>query len=76
MHKLILAAAISAGLAGCATHGGGGYTGDGAGYSNPYYSGTGSPNDWSQPYYDRRYWPPVVPGQAFPPQIMDGGSQD
>jgi len=75
MHKLILAAAISAGLAGCATHGGGGYT-DGAGYSNPYYSGTGSPNNWSEPYYDRRYWPPVVPGQAFPPQIMDGGSQD
>ena len=22
---------------------------------------------------DRRTWPPVVPGQAFPPQHMDGG---
>ena len=21
---------------------------------------------------DRRVWPPVVPGSAFPPQIMDG----
>ena len=21
---------------------------------------------------DRRVWPPVVPGEAFPPQIMDG----
>ena len=22
---------------------------------------------------DPRYWPPVVEGQAIPPQIMDGG---
>ena len=22
---------------------------------------------------DRRTWPPVVPGTAFPPQHMDGG---
>ena len=75
MHKLLLITAISTILAGCA--GGGMYTtrADG-GYVNPYHSGTGSQYDWSQPYYDDRYWPPVIPGQAFPPQIMDGGSLD
>ena len=25
---------------------------------------------------DPRVWPPVVEGQAFPPQIMDGASKD
>jgi hypothetical protein len=71
MHKLILAAAIFAVLSGCASHG---YmASDGRTYMNPYRSYTGSPYDWSAPYYDDRYWPPVVSGQAFPPQIMDGG---
>jgi len=28
------------------------------------------------PEDDDRYWPPVVPGQAFPAQIMDGGAHD
>ena len=75
MHKLILAAAISAVLAGCA--GGGSHMArDGGTYSDPYRSHTGSPSDWSAPYYGDRYWPPVVPGQAFPPQIMDGDSHD
>ena len=74
MHKVILAAAISAGLAGCASYGG--TARDGRTYDDPYRSHTGSPYDYSKPYYDHRYWPPVVEGQAFPPQIMDGGSQD
>ena len=74
MHKLILAAAICAVLAGCASHGS--MARDGRTHSDPYRSTTGSLNDSSQPYYDDRYWPPVVPGQAFPPQIMDGGSPD
>jgi hypothetical protein len=64
MHKLILIAVASAVLAGCA--GGGGYTA--RGYSDPLRSESGG--------YDDRYWPPVVPGQAFPAQIMDGGSPD
>jgi hypothetical protein len=65
MHKLILTAAISAVLAGCASHGS--YMArDGSTYTDPYRTGS--------PYADDdRYWPPVVPGQAFPPQIMDGG---
>lgn len=74
MHKVILAAAISAVVTGCASYGG--TARDGRTYDDPYRSHTGSPYDYSQPYYDHRYWPPVVPGQAFPPQIMDGGSQD
>lgn len=78
MNRLILVAAVSAILAGCTA---GGYTlsasYDGAGHTtNPYRSETGSPTDWSKPYYGDRYWPPVDPNSAFPPQIMDGGSQD
>ena len=68
MRKLILIAAISVVLAGCA--GGGTYQ------PNPYRSETGSPNDWSRPYYGDRYWPPVDPNSAFPPQMMDGDNQD
>ena len=75
MHKLLLIAAISAVLAGCA--GGGTYMARSDGRSvDPYRTETGSASDWSAPRYDDRYWPPVVEGQAFPPQIMDGGSQD
>ena len=79
MNRLILVAAVYAILAGCAA--GGGYTQSasyyGAGYTpNPYRSETGSPTDWSKPYYGDRYWPPVDPNSVFPPQIMDGGSQD
>jgi hypothetical protein len=79
MRTLILITAISAILAGCA--GGGGYTrsagyGDGGGHTpNPYRSETGSPTDWSRPYYNDRYWPPVDLNSPFPPQIMDGGSK-
>ncbi|MNC86179.1 hypothetical protein D3C83_18170 [compost metagenome] len=74
MRKLILITAISAVAAGCASHGSMGP--DGRTFNDPYHSHTGSPYDWSAPYYNHRYWPPVVPGEAFPPQIMDGGSQD
>jgi hypothetical protein len=74
MRKLLLIAASSAMLAGCAggymARGDAGYAGDG------YRTQTGSPSDWSRPYYNDRYWPPVDPNSAFPPQIMDGGSQD
>ena len=74
MKRLILVAAVSAILAGCAP---GSYTRstfqDGAGYTpNPYRSETGSPTDWSKPYYGDRYWPPVDLNSPFPPQIMDG----
>ncbi|MGQ0525649.1 MAG: hypothetical protein ACT4P8_18550 [Betaproteobacteria bacterium] len=74
MNRLILVAAVFALLAGCA---GGGYprsaSYDGAGYTpNPYRSETGSPTDWSKPYYGDRYWPPVDLDSPFPPQIMDG----
>lgn len=81
MRKLILTAAILAILAGCA---GGGYTrsagwSDGAStgtrYSDPYRSETGSIHDWSRPYYNDRYWPPVDLNSPFPPQIMDGGGK-
>ncbi|MGQ0749176.1 MAG: hypothetical protein ACT4PS_01440 [Betaproteobacteria bacterium] len=76
MNRLIFVAALSTILAGCAA-GGGGYTHsaayDGAGYAgNPYRSETGSPTDWSKPYYGDRYWPPVDLNSPFPPQIMDG----
>lgn len=73
MRKLIVIAATSALLAGCA--GGPMYMArsDGA---NPYHSTTGNPNDWSQTYYNDRYWPPVDPNSSFPPQMMDGGSVD
>jgi hypothetical protein len=64
MHKLILAVAISSILAGCA-----GVPGYQRSLGSQFY-------DSSAPYYDDRYWPPVTPGQAFPPQIMDGGSLD
>ena len=79
MYKLTLITGALALLAGCAA--GGGYTKrasyDAVGYTpNPYRSETGSPTDWSKPYYGDRYWPPVDPNSAFPPQIMDGGSQD
>ena len=70
MRILIPLATISAILAGCA------YMPRGDAGPNPYHSGTGSPNDWSQTYYDDRYWPPVGRGESFPPQIMDGGSLD
>lgn len=72
MRKLTFAAVISAVLAGCASD----MARDGRTYTDPYRSYTGSPYDWSAPFYDHRYWPPVVPGQAFPPQIMDGDSHD
>ena len=68
MYKLILIAGVAAVLAGCA-----------AGYRSgpdPYRTETGSVANWSAPRYDDRYWPPVDPNSAFPPQIMDGGSQD
>jgi hypothetical protein len=61
MHKLILAVAISAILAGCA--GVPGYTRS----LGTQYSDSTAPN------YDDRYWPPVMLGQSYPPQIMDGG---
>lgn len=64
MHKLILAVAISAILAGCA-----GVAGYSPSMGSQFYDSTA-------PNYDDRYWPPVMPGQAFPPQIMDGGSLD
>jgi hypothetical protein len=33
-----------------------------------------SESEWAAAWNeDPRVWPPVVPGQAFPPQIMDGG---
>ena len=76
MKRLLLITAISAILAGCAAEGG--YTRstayDGGGYTpnNPYRSETGSPTDWSKPYYGDRYWPPVDLNSPFPPQIMDG----
>jgi hypothetical protein len=75
MYKAIVTAAIAAILAGCAA--GGGYARsasyDGGGYTpNPYRSETGSPTDWSKPYYGDRYWPPVDLNSPFPPQIMDG----
>ena len=77
MPRLLLLTAISVLLAGCAA--GGGYTYRasyaGAGSPNPYRSETGSPNDWSKPYYGDRYWPPVDLNSPFPPQIMDGGSK-
>lgn len=74
MRKLLMIAVSAAMLAGCA----GGYMarGDGRYTGDPYRSQTGSPSDGSQTYYDDRYWPPVDPNSAFPPQIMDGGSQD
>ena len=77
MPRLLLVTAISAILAGCA---GGSYTRsaayDGGSYTpNPYRSETGSPGDWSKPYYGDRYWPPVDLNSPFPPQIMDGGSK-
>ena len=71
MRPLILLTALSAILSGCA----GTYMPRGDGGSNPYRSETGSPNDWSRPYYNDRYWPPVDPNSSFPPQIMDGGSK-
>lgn len=71
MHKLILIAAISAVVAGCAS---GGYAA--RGHSDAYRTETGPASNWSQPRYDDRYWPPVDLNSAFPPQIMDGGSQD
>jgi hypothetical protein len=74
MHKRILAAALSAVLVGCAS-GPTNTASDGRTYTDPYRSYTGSPYDWSAPFYDHRYWPPVVSGQAFPPQIMDGGKR-
>lgn len=63
MKKLILAVATSALLAGCA--GVAGHT-----------RSLGSVADSTSPYYDDRYWPPVMPGQAFPAQMMDGASHD
>lgn len=29
-----------------------------------------------EPEHNERYWPPYNPAQAFPAQIMDGGSHD
>ena len=73
MRTLIFLAALSAILTGCA--GTGTYMARGDGGSSPYRSETGSIHDWSRPYYGDRYWPPVDPNSAFPPQIMDGGSK-
>lgn len=76
MSRLLLTAAIAAIAAGCAGYPPSASYGDGSGYKpNPYRSETGSPRDWSQPYYGDRYWPPVDPNSAFPPQIMDGRSR-
>lgn len=80
MRALILVAALPAVLTACAAPGPNMARGD-TKYSNPnpkpnpYRSETGSPSDWSRPYYGDRYWPPVDPNSAFPPQIMDGGSK-
>jgi hypothetical protein len=35
-----------------------------------------SPRLGIAPEHNDRYWPPYDPNQAFPAQIMDGGSQD
>lgn len=66
MPVLILLAALAAILAGCAAYPSASCA------PHPYRSETGSPCDWSRPYYGDRYWPPVDPDSAFPPQIMDG----
>ena len=62
MRKLLLIATASAVLAGCAS--GPMYTARSGG-GNPYHSETGSPNDWSQPYYNDHYWPPVDPTDSI-----------
>jgi hypothetical protein len=72
MRKPILTVATAALLAGCA--GGPMYMAKST--PNPYHSVTGDPNDWSRPYYNDRYWPPVDLNSSFPPQMMDGGSVD
>ena len=61
MNKLLLAIAISTLLAGCA-----GVPGYQRSLGTQYYDSTA-------PNYDDRYWPPVMLGQPYPPQIMDGG---
>ena len=71
MKRLIFVAALAAILAGCAA-GGASYSDRGSYTPNPYRSETGSPTDWSKPYYGDRYWPPVDLNSPFPPQIMDG----
>ena len=64
MRHITFAAVILVLLGGCAGV---------AGYSRSMSSQS---YDSSLPYYDDRYWPPVVPGQPFPPQMMDGDGRD
>jgi hypothetical protein len=74
MRKIIVTSAIFALLAGCSGgflgmrgNGDGGNTGirntHGAGSTDRYYTG-------AVQTYGEKYWPPVVQGQAFPPQEM------
>ena len=70
MQKLTFAAAIFALLAGCA--GNGGFLGmRGSGTGGDGGEGTRAPRYTGATFqYDQRFWPPVVEGQAFPPQHM------
>lgn len=72
MRKITFAAVTVALVAGCSSNGGflgfGGRSepaADGGGYTMPRSARTAP-----QYQYDHRYWPPVVEGQAFPPQDM------
>jgi hypothetical protein len=88
MRKIIFTAVIFSILAGCASDGSfmgiGGRSGDGDGSNvgtrdpstRPWYAGIrdrfGGTRTGAVQQYDDEFWPPVVEGQAFPPQDMSG----